>query len=179
MKFAQIIKRFENQPTSQSNHELLWAYFFVFHLNKTKSFDYEVEEGPNDITDVYAKSKSNRFPKLKLQLTWAKEKDFSPKKKIKNLKFSAKLILEAVKRKYEKYNRQQQSNLLKGIILVVQGDLPKGWDDLVDDKITKKEITEYPFLGIYYITPPVLKSSLADKLLIKNNGFMLCFKDAF
>ncbi|MHB8651525.1 MAG: hypothetical protein ACYC8S_00045 [Minisyncoccota bacterium] len=178
MEFSEIIKSIESKST-KANHELIWAYFFIFHLNKEKLFDYEVEEGPNDLTDVYAKSKSEKFPILKLQLTWAKEKDFSPKIVIKNLKFSTEIILEAVKRKYEKYEKQGKADSLKEIILVIQGDLPSGWDDLVDDKKVKEEIVKYPFRGIYYITPPGTKSSLKDRTPIMHDGFVLCFKEAF
>lgn len=178
MEFSEILKSIESKST-KANHELIWAYCFVFHLNNENSFDYEVEEGPNDLTDVYAKSKSGKFPILKLQLTWAKEKDFSPKTVIKDLKFSTEIILEAVKRKYEKYNKQGKADFLKEIILVIQGDLPSGWDDLVDDKKIKEEIAKYPFRGIYYITPPGTKSSQKDRTPIMHNGFMLCFKNAF
>ena len=178
MEFPEILKSIENKST-KVNHELIWAYYFIFHLNNENSFDYEVEPGPNDLTDVYAKSKNRKFPVLKLQLTWAKEKDFSPKKVIKDLKFSTEIILEAVKRKYEKFKKQGNADSLKEIILVIQGDLPNGWDDLVNDDKIKEEITKYPFCGIYYITPPGSKSSQKDRLPIMHNGFMLCFKNAF
>ena len=178
MKLSEILQNIEKKST-KANHELIWAYSFVYHLNKEKSFDYEVEEGPNDLTDVYAKSKNGKFRTLKLQLTWAKEKDFSPKTIIKDFKFNTEIILEAVKRKYEKYDNQSRTDLLKDIILVIQGDLPSGWDDLVDDKKIKEEITKYPFCGIYYITPPGSKSSQKLKTLIMHNGLMLCFKNAF
>lgn len=179
MEFSEILKSIESESTT-ANHELIWAYCFIFHLNKEKSFDYEVEEGPNDLTDVYAKSKSEKFPVLKLQLTWAeKEKDFSQETGIQDLKFSTEIILEAVKRKYEKYKKQGKADLLKEIILVIQGHLPSGWGDLVDDKNTKEEIAKYAFRGIYYITPPGSKLSQKDRTRILHNGFMLCFKNAF
>lgn len=179
MKLSQILENIESQPTSQLNHELIWAHFFIYHLNNEKSFDYEVEEGPNDLTDVYAKSESGKFPDLKLQFTWVVEKDFSPKIITKDLEFNTEIILETIKRKYEKYSQQGKSDLLKEIILVIQGDLPRGWNDLVNDEDTKKEIVKYPFLGIYYVTPPVLRSSADNRTIIKDNGFILCFKDPF
>jgi hypothetical protein len=179
MELSQILKNIEDHPNSKSNHELIWAHYFIFHLNNEKSFDYEVEKGPNDLTDVYARSKSSRFPELKLQLTWALEKDFSPKTIIKDLKFSTGTILKTVERKYEKYSRQGKSDLLKKVILVIQGDLPRGWNDLVDDEDIKREIAGYPFLGIYYVTPPVLRSSIEDRTPISDNGFIISFKDPF
>ena len=95
------------------------------------------------------------------------------------MKFSTEIILEAVIRKYEKYNKQGKADLLKEIILVIQGDLPRGWDDLVDDKEIKEKITRLPFRGIYYISPPVSRASLKNRTPVMDNGFMLCFKNAF
>jgi hypothetical protein len=178
VELSQILQSIEKKST-KTNHELIWAYSFIFHLNNNKAFDYEVEEGPNDLTDVYAKSKSDKFSTLKLQLTWAREKDFSLKTVIKDLEFGTEIILEAVKRKYDKYAKQGKADLLKEIILVIQGDLQSGWNDLVDNKKTKEEIEKYPFRGIYYITPPGLRSSLKERTPTAHKGFMLCFKDAF
>lgn len=170
MTYEEIIKSIENKSTKQ-NHELIWAYFFVTHINKKKGSDYEVEEGPNNITDVYAISKSEKFNNLKLQLTWAKEQDFNPKVKIKTLEFSTKVILEAVERKIKKYSNQHVTKELEEVVLIVQGHLPEGWQDLVEDKNVLDKIRESMFLGVYYVSPPVYSS------LGLSDGFIIPFKE--
>lgn len=178
MDLAEIIKSIEKESTKE-NHELIWAHIFIYHINNEKKFDYVVEPGPNDLTDVYAKSVSGKFPLLKLQLTWAVEKDFNPKKEIKSLEFSSKIVLKTVKHKFDKYKKQGKIHYLSEIILVIQGDITRGWLDLLDDKNVNKEIKKYPFAGIYYVSPPVIRSSQLDRTQIKDDGFIVCFKDAF
>lgn len=171
MKLEDIVKSIKRQSTKQ-NHELIWSYTFVYHINKQRGSDYEVEEGPNDITDVYAVSKSGQFSNLKLQLTWAKEKNFNFKIKRKILNFSTDNILEAVDRKFKKYNNQGKFKEVKEIVLLIQGDLPEGWQDKIyEDEKKLKKIKQYPFLGIYYISPPVSRSTGLS------NGFIASFKE--
>lgn len=52
-------------------NELQYANYFIQWLNKEHSRDYEVKENleENSEVDIYAVSKSNRYPKLNLQVT--------------------------------------------------------------------------------------------------------------
>jgi hypothetical protein len=161
---------------TKKNDEQVWASVFVASINQDYGFDYTLvpertEESP---VDMYAVSKSEKFPKLSLQLTHAVELPFIAYETPQTANYSKQPTVDAIERKYEKLTRQRAK--LEELILVVQGymNLEMAKATFADEDFLKYRA--YPFAGIYYVVPPMF-SGESDETL--QDGLVMEIKDAF
>jgi hypothetical protein len=161
---------------TKKNDEHVWASVFVASINQDYNFDYTIvpertEESP---IDMYAVSKSGKYPTLSLQLTHAVELPFIAYETPQTANYSRQPTIDAIERKYEKLSRQGVD--LSKIILVVQGymNLETAKATFADDHFLKFQ--QYPFAGIYYVVPPMF-SGESDETL--QDGLVMEIKNAF
>lgn len=164
---------FNLESMGKTDNENLWGEFFISFINREKGLDYDIhsnKEESSDI-DVFAKSKSGKYPDVPLQLTYAKEQDFSIINKPRECIYSKEVIIDAVERKIIKCSND--------IILVIQGYMSECWirDVFNQDLFNEIKEKEYNLRGIYYITPPSLINKNGKN--IQSEGFCICLKDGF
>lgn len=155
----------------KTDHENLWGELFISFINQEKGLDYDIHNNKeeNSDIDVFAKSKSGKYPDASLQLTYAREQDFSIKNRPRENTYSKDIIIDAIDRKIHKCSDK--------IILVIQGYMSESWIGDVFNQDLFDEIKKYKLRGIYYITPPCLKNINGEN--VKSEGFCLCLKDGF
>lgn len=161
---------------TKKNDEHVWASIFVAEINYDYDFDYTLvpertEESP---VDMYAVSKSGKFPKLSLQLTHAVELPFIAYETPQTANYSRQPTIDAIERKYEKLSRQGVD--LGSLILVVQGymNLETAKATFADEHFMKYQ--DYPFKGIYYVVPPMFSDETDETL---QDGLVMEIKNAF
>ena len=161
----------------KKNNEYVWASVFVNHINDRYAFDYIVEpqHDENSLIDMWAVSKSNTYPTLNLQLTYAIEVPFVAV--IKNeriIDYSKQPTEDAIERKLQKFTLRNIP--VHNIILIIQGYMdPEAAKDVFADPSLEKYKT-YPFQGIYYVTPPMISGETNEYI---QKGFVATLKNAF
>lgn len=163
-------------PETKKNDEHVWASVFVTSINQDHGFDYTLipERGEDSPVDMYAVSKSGKYPKLSLQLTYAVELPFIAYETPQTANYTRQPTIDAIDRKYEKLTRQGAE--LSNLILVVQGymNLETAKATFADEQFLKYK--DYPFAGIYYVVPPMFSDESDESL---QDGLVMEIKDAF
>jgi hypothetical protein len=161
---------------TKRNNELVWASVFASEINRIHGFDYTLvpERGEDSPVDVYAVSKSKKYPQLQLQLTHAVELPFMAYEEAQNADYTKKPTLDAINRKCEKLKRQGAD--LTKLILVIQGYMNEETAHAVFADPDFEPIKDYDFAGIYYASPPMLSEDTHESL---QDGFIITLKSAF
>ena len=141
-----------------------WANILLRHLKKQQGCDYAIgkqhtPDGWADV-DVFARSKTDKYPPLYIQLC----SDINPKdpgfekilKKSKMFKNFGQTI-EAVKGKVEKYKKQDKD--FSQITLVIQSHYLIDHDAIYRVPKLRDECNQYKFKAIYLLSP---KGQFAD-----------------
>lgn len=160
----------------KKNDEHVWASIFVHSINQDYGFDYTLvpertEESP---VDMYAVSKSEKFPTLNLQLTHAVELPFVAYEGPQTANYSRQPTIDAIERKFEKLTRQGVD--LGTLVLIIQGymNLETAKATFGDEVFMKYK--DYPFKGIYYVVPPMFSDETDETL---QEGLVMEIKNAF
>ena len=161
---------------TKRNNELVWASVFASEINKQHGFDYTLvpEHGENSTVDVYAVSKSHKFPQLQLQLTHAVELPFIAYEEVDKANYTKQPTIEAIERKCEKLQRQGAD--LSKLILIIQGYMNPEAAAIVFADPDFEPMKKYEFAGIYYVSPPMLSEDTSESL---QDGFIITIKNAF
>lgn len=160
----------------KKNNEYVWAEVFIDFINKKYSSDYTIEPelGESSPIDMYAISKSGKFPQLNLQLTHAVEVPFVAVQKHEDVDYSKHPTIEAIEHKLKKLTHQGAD--LGQIILVIQGYMNQ---ELANEVFTHKAFDKfktYPFAGIYYVAPPMISAETNE---LMQDGVVVVIKDYF
>ncbi len=160
----------------KKNNEYVWAEVFIDFINKKHSADYTIEPelGESSPVDMYAISKSGKFPQLNLQLTHAVEVPFVAVQKHEDVDFSNHPTIEAIEHKTQKLTNQGAD--LSQIVLVVQGYMNQELADNVFDQEVFTKFKNYPFAGIYYVAPPMISAETNE---LMQDGVVVAIKDYF
>ncbi len=160
----------------KKNNELVWAAVFIDWLNNEYDSDYKIEPelGENSPVDMHAVSHTGKFPHLDLQLTYAIELPFVALESGDSSDLTGQPTIEAIERKYQKF--LEQGTDMGEIVLVIQGYMKKAIANKVfnDSHFTKYK--QYPFKGIYYVSPPMISEETGEHLQM---GYVKSIKDAF
>lgn len=165
--------KFEN---IKKNNEFVWGSAFVNFLNKTRGADYrlEPEYGENSPVDMHVISQSGKLPHLDLQLTHAIEVPFVALEEHMEVDFSNHPTVQAIERK-QKRLQEQGANLGK-LVLVIQGYMNQELADQVFIEQFFKRFEESPFMGIYYVSPPMMSGETHESM---QDSVVVTIKDAF
>ena len=160
----------------KKNNEFVWASVFVNYLNKIRSADYhlEPEYGENSPVDMHVISQSGELPHLDLQLTHAIEVPFVALEEHMKVDYSNHPTVQAIVRKQTKLE-EQGANLGK-LVLVIQGYMNQELADKVFNSDFKKRFQDSPFMGIYYVAPPMMSDETQEVI---QNGVVMTIKDVF
>jgi hypothetical protein len=160
----------------KKNNEFVWASVFVNYLNNTHDYDYhlEPEYGENSPVDMHVISQSGKLPHLDLQLTHAIEVPFVALEDHMKVDFSNHPTVQAIQRKQQKLE-EQGANLAK-LVLVIQGYMDKELALQVFNEEFRKRFKDSPFLGIYYVAPPMMSDETKE---VMQSGVVIAIKDVF
>jgi len=178
LKYNWLMKKLE---------ELKYAEFFINRLNKRAGFDYQVklnerEKVENEFIDVYAYSKSGRYPELRLQIV---TREGSLKKYLAQVhsikKRAGEVIVEAqdmdteewIKNAIRNKERKYPSSIKRDIILIISGETGALLDSIYAKKIFIEFINS-EFQGIYSVHLPILDSKISN---VTHNGQIIAIKD--
>lgn len=161
---------------TKRNNELVWASVFIHEINRQYGFDYTAvpERGENSPIDVYAISKSKKYPELQLQLTHAVEIPFMAYEVSASPDYTKQPTLNAIEKKCEKL-KSQGADLSK-LILIVQGYMNQQTAKAVFSDSTFDHVKGYDFAGIYYVAPPMMSGDTDESL---QDGYIVPIKNAF
>ena len=148
-----------NKQSKQFNYEKIWSQAFLDYINQKNNTDYIAIENDNKETpnlsdvDVKAVSESKKFPTLYLQLT----RDDRYERTFKNGKYSAPVfncdnVTSAISEKVDKYTKSRKD--FSQIVLLVQGTLSEGSALFIFTEEFYKQVKNYPFKAIYYLSAP-------------------------
>lgn len=155
--------------------EQIWSKVFVSKINDKHGFDYEVVVEPEELSpiDVLAVSKTNAYPVLKLQLTFALENSFIAYPPMAS-DYTEVPTKRAIDNKIERYTNQQID--MTELILLVQGYMSTKAAKYSFADASLKKYAHYPFKGIYYVSPPMFSGETNEQL---QGGVLVTIKDAF
>jgi len=167
--------------------ELKCAEFFINRLNKRVGFDYQVkpnerEKVENEFIDVYAYSKSGRYPELRLQIVI--REGFLKKYLAKVhsiLKRTGEVIVAAqdmdteewIKNTIGNKEKKYPSSIKRDTILVISGEIGALLDPIYAKKIFIEFINS-EFQGIYSVHLPILDFKISN---VTHNGQIIAIKD--
>lgn len=165
-----------NGQESKRNNEHIWASVFVNEINRQHNFDYFLvpERGENSPVDMYAVSKSEKFPQLALQLTHAVELPFMAYQEPVAADYTKHPTVEAIERKHHKLVHQGEN--LNKLILIVQGYMNHDTARTVFADPSFEKFRNYSFQGIYYVAPAMMSGDTDESL---QEGYIVAIKDAF
>ena len=160
----------------KKNNEFVWGSAFVNYLNQTRGADYrlEPEYGENSPVDMHVISQSGDLPHLDLQLTHAIEVPFIALQEHMKVDFSNHPTVQAIWRKQNKL-QEQGANLSK-LVLVIQGYMNQELADQVFNKEFLERFQSSPFMGIYYVAPPMMSAETQESM---QSSVVVVIKDVF
>lgn len=160
----------------KKNNEFVWASVFVNYLNKERSADYrlEPEYGENSPVDMHVISRGGGLPHLDLQLTHAIEVPFIALEEHMKVDFSNHPTVQAIERK--QHRLQEQGANLGKLVLVIQGYMDQKLADQVFNSKFKEQFKDSPFMGIYYVAPPMMSDETKE---VMQSGVVMAIKDVF
>lgn len=159
----------------KKNTERIWTLAWVRYVNIKLNADYEIEPEYDELTmvDMHAVSKSGKFSKLDMQLTFAIEMPFIAYESAE-IDWTKKPTLEAIDRKLTKCETRGMD--CKFLILIIQGYMNKKQVKIAFADPEFKKYAHYPFRGIYYVSPPMISGDTKENL---QGGTVYAIKKAF
>lgn len=147
---------------TKKNSEFVWASAFVNHVNRQQGTNYKIvpELEENSPVDMHLVCEACHDKHLDLQLTHAVEVPFVALQEHMDVDYSKQPTMDAIERKKEKLEQQRAD--LGNIILVIQGYMNAGLAEKVFADKAFAKYKEYPFAGIYYVSPAMMSGETEE-----------------